>query len=452
MKTLDLTKGNITKTLLQFALPMIMGNLLQQMYNVTDTLIVGRYIGREALAAVGSAYTLMTFLNSILLGFCMGSGVMFSVCYGKKDFGRMKQGMFLSFVMIGLLTLAINGTVFSGLDIIMVFLRVPEEVYAQMREYLWIVFWGITWIFVYNYFASLLRAVGNSVVPLVFLGVSAVSNIILDLIFVLVFRQGIAGAAWATVLAQIFSGAGIAVYTLKKFPEFRPGREWMKWDWQVLREIFRLSFLTSVQQSVMNFGILMVQGLVNSFGPIVMAAFAAAVKIDSFAYMPVQDFGNAFSTFVAQNVGAGEEGRIRKGIRSAGICTLLFCLIITAGVCLFARELLLIFVQSEEWEVLAAGIQYLRIEGAFYCLIGFLFLFYGYFRAMGRPGMSVVLTIISLGTRVILAYTLSAVPWIGVKGIWASVPVGWFLADAVGLAAVWKGRFISNPIVSSQKM
>ena len=131
---------------------------------------------------------------------------------------------------------------------------------------------------------------------------------------------------------------------------------------------------------------------------------------------------------------------------------MLFCLIITAGVCLFARELLLIFVQPEEWEVLAAGIQYLRIEGAFYCLIGFLFLFYGYFRAMGRPGMSVVLTIISLGTRVILAYTLSAVPWIGVKGIWASVPVGWFLADAVGLAAVWKGRFISNPIVSSQKM
>ncbi|NBH72781.1 MATE family efflux transporter [Clostridiaceae bacterium] len=441
MKTLDLTKGNITKTLLQFALPMIMGNLLQQMYNVTDTLIVGRYIGREALAAVGSAYTLMTFLNSILLGFCMGSGVMFSVCYGKKDFGRMKQGMFLSFVMIGLLTLAINGAVFVGLDKILVFLRVPEEVYAQMREYLWIIFWGITSIFVYNYFASLLRAVGNSVVPLAFLGVSAVSNIILDLVFVLVFGQGIAGAAWATVLAQIFSGAGIAVYTLIKFPEFRPGRAWMKWDWQVLKEIFRLSFLTSVQQSVMNFGILMVQGLVNSFGPIVMAAFAAAVKIDSFAYMPVQDFGNAFSTFVAQNVGAGEEGRIRKGIRSAGICTLLFCLIITAGVCLFARALLLIFVQPEEWEVLAVGTQYLRIEGAFYCLIGFLFLFYGYFRAMGRPGMSVVLTVVSLGTRVVLAYTLSSVPWIGVKGIWLSVPVGWFLADAVGLMAVRKSGF-----------
>ncbi len=439
MKALDLTKGTITKTLLQFALPMILGNLLQQMYNVTDTLIVGRFIGREALAAVGSAYALMTFLNSILLGFCMGSGVMFSVCYGKRDFDRMKQGMFLSFVMIGVLTLLINGSVFAGLDGILLFLRVPEQVYGQMREYLWIIFWGITAIFVYNYFASLLRAIGNSVAPLIFLGVSAVSNIVLDLVFVLVFHWGIAGAAWATVLAQIFSGVGISLYTLIRFPEFRPGKAWMKWDFQALQEIFHLSFLTSVQQSVMNFGILMVQGLVNSFGPVVMAAFAAAVKIDSFAYMPVQDFGNAFSTFVAQNVGAGEEERIKKGIRSAGICTFVFCMVITVGVCVFARELLQIFVRETETEVLAVGIEYLRIEGAFYCLIGFLFLFYGYFRAMGRPGMSVVLTVISLGTRVALAYTLSAVPWIGVRGIWASVPIGWFLADVTGLLAVKAG-------------
>lgn len=431
--TLDLTKGNITKVLLQFALPMILGNLLQQMYNITDTLIVGQYIGREALAAVGSAYTLMTFLNSILLGFCMGSGVMFSICHGKQDMDRMKQGIFLSFVMIGALTLLINGAVFAGLDWILVFLQVPGEVYGMMREYLRIIFWGITAIFVYNYFASLLRAVGNSVVPLIFLGVSAVSNIVLDLVFVLVFHRGIGGAAEATVLAQIFSGVGICLYTLIKFPELRLGRAWMRWDIQVVKEILHLSVLTSVQQSVMNFGILMVQGLVNSFGPVVMAAFAAAVKIDSFAYMPVQDFGNAFSTFVAQNYGAGQEERIRKGIKSAGLCTLLFCLIITAGVCLFARKLMLIFVRPTETEVLAAGVEYLRIEGAFYCLIGFLFLFYGYFRAIGRPGVSVILTVISLGTRVVLAYTLSPVAWIGVRGIWASVPIGWFLADVAGL-------------------
>ncbi len=434
--TLDLTKGNITGVLMRFALPMILGNLLQQMYNVTDTLIVGQFIGREALAAVGSAYSLMTFLNSILLGFCMGSGIMFSVCCGKRDFDRMKQSLFLSFTMIGAVTLALNIAVFAGLDGIMRFLRVPQEVYAMMRSYLWIIFWGIGVIFLYNYFASLLRAVGNSVVPLVFLGVSAVSNIVLDLVFVRVFRWGIEGAAAATVAAQVFSGVGIALYTVAKFPEFKLERRHMRWDAKVAAELFHLSFLTSVQQSVMNFGILMVQGLVNSFGAVVMAAFAAAVKIDSFAYMPVQDFGNAFSTFVAQNYGAGEGERIRRGIRSAFTCTLVFCLFITVGVTVFARQLLLIFLQPHETEALAVGVGYLRIEGAFYCLIGFLFLFYGYFRAMQRPGMSVVLTVISLGSRVLLAYTLSAVPRIGVSGIWAAVPIGWFLADVTGLLAV----------------
>ena len=428
--TLDLTKGNITKILLQFALPMILGNLLQQMYNITDTLIVGQYIGREALAAVGSAYTLMTFLNSILLGFCMGSGVMFSVCYGKQDTDRMKQGIFLSFVMIGALTVLINGAVFAGLDWILVFLRVPGEVYGMMREYLRIIFWGITAIFMYNFFASLLRAIGNSVVPLIFLGVSAVSNIVLDLVFVLVFNRGIGGAAEATVLAQIFSGAGICLYTLVKFPEFRPGRAWMRWDFQVVKEILHLSVLTSMQQSVMNFGILMVQGLVNSFGPVVMAAFAAAVKIDSFAYMPVQDFGNAFSTFTAQNYGAGEYERIQAGIKKALLTVTVFCLAISLLVWIFARELMLIFVQPHETEVLAVGIQYLRVEGSFYIGIGFLFLLYGFYRAIKKPGMSLVLTVISLGTRVLLAYATAGS--IGVIGIWLAIPIGWILADAVG--------------------
>ncbi len=244
----------------------------------------------------------------------------------------------------------------------------------------------------------------------------------------------------------------------------------------------------------MNLGILMVQGLVNSFGPVVMAAFAAAVKIDSFAYMPVQDFGNAFSTFVAQNYGAGKQERIREGARKSvllvlGFCLVIsasvfvfakqlllifvqpyeteilavgiqylraqnygagkqeriregarksvllvlgFCLVISASVFVFAKQLLLIFVQPYETEILAVGIQYLRIEGVFYFGIGFLFLFYGYYRAVRKPGMSVVLTVISLGTRVALAYVLSAVPQIGVSGIWSAVPIGWILADIAG--------------------
>ena len=177
----------------------------------------------------------------------------------------------------------------------------------------------------------------------------------------------------------------------------------------------------------------MVQGLVNSFGPTIMAAFAAAVKIDAFAYMPVQDFGNAFSTFISQNYGAKKDSRIRRGLCGAVFASSVFSILISAVVWIFARPLMELFVGKSEPDIVLEGIRYLHIEGAFYCGIGCLFLLYGLYRALGKPGMSVVLTVISLGTRVLLAYALSAVPQIGVTGIWWSVPIGWFLADAVGL-------------------
>ncbi len=426
----DLTTGRITATMVRFAVPMIVGDLLQQLYNVVDTLIVGKFVGRDALAAVGSSYTLMTFLTSILLGLCMGSGTVFSMYYGAKNNERLKKSAYTSFIMIAACAVILSVIVFAFVDPIMAFLQVPGEVYQMMRNYLMIIFTGIAATFLYNFFAFLLRALGNSVVPLAFLAVSAVMNIVLDLVFVLVFDMGVEGAAIATVFSQYVSGVGLAVYTLVKHKELRPGGG--IYEKGLLRELADFSFLTCLQQSIMNFGILMVQGLINSFGIVVMAAFAAAVKIDSFAYMPVQDFGNAFSIFIAQNYGAGEKERIKKGIAAAFKISAVFSIAISAVVCLFAKPLMLIFIQPHETEVLAVGMQYLRVEGAFYIGIGWLFLFYGLYRAVRKPGMSVVLTIISLGTRVVLAYTLSAVPAIGVLGIWASVPIGWFLADATG--------------------
>ncbi len=428
----DLTCGPITGTMLRFAFPMILGNLLQQLYNVADTLIVGQFIGADALAAVGSSYTLMTFLTSILLGLCMGSGAVFSIRCGEKDEEGLKDSILHSFLMIAGLAVVLNAAVFLLMDPILHFLQVPDGIYGMMREYLWIIFMGILATFLYNFYASLLRAVGDSVTPLIFLGVCALLNIVLDLVFVIQFRWGVAGAAGATVIAQFVSGVGLLIYTWSRFPTYRIFQEKIRLKRRIFREIGQFSFLTCLQQSVMNLGILMVQGLVNSFGTVVMAAFAAAVKIDSFAYMPVQDFGNAFSTFTAQNYGARKAERIRKGIKSAVGCSVLFCLVISAGVWLFAEPLMLLFVRPEETEILLVGVQYLRIEGACYCGIGCLFLLYGFYRAVERPGMSVVLTIISLGTRVVLAYVLSSVPVIGVTGIWWSVPIGWLLADVAG--------------------
>ena len=427
----DLTKGSISRSLLLFSLPMIAGNLLQQFYNIADTLIVGRVLGKNALAAVGSSYTLMTFLTSVFLGLSMGSGALFSIYKGKGEAENLKLAVAHAFGLILTVTVLLNLLVYLFLNPILSFLRVPGEIRGGMRQYLLIIFAGLLASSLYNFFSCLLRALGNSSVPLIFLAISAVLNIGLDILFVAVLPWGIAGAALATIAAQYVSGIGIFIYVLCRGREFLPDRECLHFDRKILREIGNLSSMTCIQQSVMNFGILMVQGLVNSFGATIMAAFAAAVKIDTFAYLPVQDFGNAFSTFVAQNYGAGEKERIRRGTRQAFGISIAFSLLISAVVCLFAEPLMGIFISREETQVIAAGVLYLRVEGAFYCGIGCLFLLYGYYRAMKRAEMSVVLTVLSLGTRVLLAYILSG--FIGEIGIWMAIPIGWGLADLVGL-------------------
>ena len=427
----DLTRGPIARSLVLFALPMMAGNLLQQFYNIADTLIVGRALGTDALAAVGSAYTLMTFLTSILLGLSMGSGALFSIYRGRGDEASLRSAIAHAFGLILLLTLALNAAVYAFLNPILRLLHVPATVWGGMREYLLVVFAGLVATSVYNYLSCLLRALGNSAAPLVFLGVSALLNVGLDLLFVPMLGWGIAGAAWATVIAQYVSAAGMLVYVLAKCKSLLPKRSELRLNRSILGEIFRLSSLTCAQQSVMNFGILMVQGLVNSFGATVMAAFAAAVKIDTFAYLPVQDFGNAYSTFAAQNFGAKRTDRIREGTRRAFLLSAGFGAALSIAVCALAAPLMRLFVDPGETAVVAAGVRYLRIEGALYAGIGCLFLFYGYFRAVQRPGVSVVLTAISLGTRVLLAYLLSAL-W-GEVGVWLSIPIGWVLADLAGL-------------------
>ena len=427
----DLTKGNITKGLVLFALPMIAGNLLQQLYNIADTLIVGRALERNALAAVGSAFTLMTFLTSVFLGLSMGAGALFSICLGKQDKPSLRSAVAHALGLILGVTLLLNAAVYLFLDEILLFLQIPAELAADMHTYLLIIFAGLLATSVYNFFACLLRAVGNFVAPLWFLGISALLNIGLDLLFVLVFHWGIAGAAAATVFSQYVSGVGLLAYTFLRCREFLPSRAEFRFRREILRELLDLSMLTCAQQSAMNFGILLIQRLVDSFGPITMAAFAAAVKIDTFAYLPVQDFGNAFSTFVAQNFGAGRTERLRRGFRQALLLSAGFSVVLSALVCIFAHPLMHIFVQAGETEVLAAGVRYLRVEGAFYAEIGCLFLLYGFYRAVKRPGMSVVLTVISLGTRVALAYALAGT--LGEVGIWAAIPIGWALADLTGL-------------------
>lgn len=436
----NLTEGKILKTMLIFALPMILGNLLQQVYNIADTMVVGRFLGAEALAAVGSAYTLMTFLTSMIIGLCMGSGAVFSIAYGAGNQQELKKSMWVSFVFVGIVTIVMNAAVFIWTKPILRLLQIPEEVYPLMYQYIRIIFSGILFVFLYNFFASLLRAVGNSVVPLWFLAVSSVLNIILDLWFVAGLGKGVEGAAAATVIAQMAAGIGIAVYTLWRVPVLRIEKQYMRMEKSILNRVMQYSVLTCAQQSVMNFGILMIQGLVNSFGTVIMAAFAVAVKIDTLAYMPAQEFGNAFSLFVSQNYGARKYERIRKASGMAVKVSVSFCLVISVIVWIFAAPLVEIFLTDPQPAIVNAGVNYLHIEGVFYWGIGCLFLLYGLYRGVEKPVMSLVLTVISLGTRVALAYLLAPMPQFGVNAIWWAIPVGWILADVTGFVYYWRIR------------
>ena len=435
-----LTEGSILPSLLRFALPMMAGNALQQIYNIADTLIVGRVIGTQALAAVGSAYTLLTFLTSLFIGLCMGSGALFSLNAGAGNRSGMRRDIFLSAVFIGGVTLGLTAFCFLLTEPILRFMQVRDAVFSLMERYVRIIFWGMLFTSLYNFYAFLLRSLGNSFAPMVWLCAASVLNILLDLLFVVCFGMGVEGAALGTVLSQALAGIGTACYALTAYPWLRLTKADLCRDGARFAAIVKNDVATGLQQSVMNFGILMIQGLVNTFGVTVMAAFAAGVKIDTFAYMPAQEFANAYSLFISQNCGARKPERVRRGTRLAILTSVAFCAAASLAVFIAAPRLIGLFLTNADAEILAAGTHYLRVEGVLYLGLGILMLLYGYYRGIQRPEISVVLTVVSLGTRVLLSYLLAPRTPLGVTAIWLSIPTGWVLADLTGLLLMpWIG-------------
>lgn len=429
---IDMTKGKPSKLILYFAFPMILGNIFQQVYNLVDTIVVGKFIGSNALAAVGSSFAIIVFITSIIIGLSMGVSVLLSQFYGAKELEKMKETTITATIVIGFVTIILMIVSLMFIDNILALFNMPQQLIEDSKSYLIIILVGLLFTYVYNLGTALLRAIGDSKRPLYFLIISSIINIFLDLIFVINLNLGVKGVALATIIAQGVSAILVVIYISKKITFIKFTIKDVKLKKESFLLVIRYSVLTSIQQSIMNLGILIVQGLVNSFGVVVMAAFAAAVKIDSFAYMPVQDFGNAFSTYVAQNKGANLEERIIDGIKSTGKVIIIFSIITTSLILIFSKNLMLLFVNKGESEVIRIGVEYISIVAIFYFLIGFLFMFYGLFRGLGELKTSILLTIASLGTRVILAYILAETILME-KGIWFSVPIGWALADTIGI-------------------
>ena len=374
MRSIDLATGSPTRKIIAFAIPIFIGNLFQQIYSISDMFVVGRYLGKEALAAVGACSAVIIFLTSIIIGLCMGSGVLFSQLYGAKDYEKLSGAISTSFMFILAITLVTMVSTMVFINPLMRVFSIPLEVMGLAKTYLLITVSGLPFMLLYNMAAVVLRAFGDSKTPLIFLVTASTINIIFDFILVLVWPLGIKGPAISTLAAQLVSAIPLSIYAIKKmsFLKLRPN-----FDLALFNRVSQYSLLTSLQQSIMNFGILMVQALVNSFGVTIMAAFAIGVKIDTFAYMPAQDFGNAFSTYVAQNKGANKNIRIQKGFRSAIICSSVFSIVLSLLVIIFAPNLVAIFSDSDA-DVIAQGARYLRIEGVFYILIAYLFIHYGF--------------------------------------------------------------------------
>ncbi len=373
-KIKDMTKGSPYKLLISFALPMFVGNIFQQIYNLVDTIVVGKFVGKEALAAVGSSFAIMLLINSIIIGLSMGASVLFSQLYGSQDYKKLKVSMVMATFLILLVTLTISLVAFFSTDSIIKLYRMPYETVAYAKDYLRWIFAGLFFVSLYNLAANILRSLGDSKTPLYFLLLASVINVILDLLFVIKYGMEVKGVAIATVIAQAVSALLCLLVTFKKLGFLSFKREDFVYDKVLFKTMTKYAFLTGIQQSVMNFGIVMIQGLVNTFGTSLMAAFAAGVKVDAFAYIPLQDFGNAFAIYTAQNKGAKEEKRIKQGLRAASVIIGVFGLIISLIVFLTAENLIGLFVKATDLDVIAIGANYLRIEGAFYILIGFLFM------------------------------------------------------------------------------
>lgn len=428
----DMTKGSPTKTLITFTFPMLIGNLFQQLYNIVDSVVVGNFVGKNALAAVGSSFMLMNFFSFVIIGLCMGASVVYSYYFGEKNYSNLRKTIYISFLSIGIFTVALSIVLVFNTKGMLKLINTPEDIFADSQVYLQVIFGGLIFVYLYNASSALLRSIGDSKTPLYFLILAAIINIILDLVFVILSNMGVFGVALATIIAQAVSSILCSIYAFVKVPFIRLNREDLVFDKEIAKKVGKFSFLTSIQQSIMTFGMVCVQGIVNTFGADTIAAFTAAGKVDSIAYLPVQDFGNAFSTYVAQNKGAGKNDRIHKGLKSAVKTIIIFCLIMSILIYINSSNLMRIFVNANETNVIKLGVEYLSIISIFYMLIGFLFMFYGFFRGIGALNVSLILTIISLGTRVMIAYVLSGIPQIAQRGIWWSVPIGWALADSIG--------------------
>lgn len=425
--------------LLIFALPMMLGNFFQQAYTMADSVIVGRFVGEDALAAVGASYSLTNVFISIAIGGGVGASVITSQTFGRRDYPRMKRSVSTALLAFLAISIALGGVGLLFSRQIMVLLNTPQNILADATTYLNIYFIGLPFLFMYNVLSSMFNALGKSRIPLYLLIFSSLLNIGLDIWMVGPLKMGVAGAAWATLIAQGISAVlsfSIFLRELKTYPGKLEGRFF---DLRELQNMGRVALPSILQQSTVSIGMMLVQSVVNSFGSQMLAGYSAAMRIESICVVPMSAMGNAISSYTAQNIGAGKEDRVRSGYRvSYGI---IFA--IAAAICLvvqlLARPLISLFLEAPSAAAFDTGIACVRFMGWFYVLIGLKMISDGVLRGAGDMTMFTVANLVNLGLRVILAVTLA--PRFGIQFVWMAVPAGWLINYLISFFEYRSGKW-----------
>ena len=411
------------KAILLFALPMIIGNLFQQFYTMADSVIVGRFVGENALAAVGASYSLTNVFISIAIGGGVGASVIVSQTFGSRDYRTMKRSVstaLLSFLGISILLGGI-GLFFSGS--IMKLLQTPSNVMEDAVTYLNIYFIGLPFLFMYNVLSAMFNALGRSRIPLYLLIFSSILNVVLDIYMVASLGMGVSGVAWATLIAQGISAVLSFCLFLREL-KAHPAKVGICFDWMELKNMTRIALPSILQQSTVSIGMMLVQSVVNSFGSEMLAGYSAAMRIESICVVPMAAMGNAISSYVAQNIGAGEYERVKKGyITSYGIIAA-FAVIILIGLQLFSGPIISMFLDKDGTQIaLDTGVHCIRFMGWFFVMIGLKMITDGVLRGAGDMTMFTIANLVNLGLRVVLAVTLA--PRFGIHMVWMAVPIGW---------------------------
>ncbi len=433
----DMTKGPVMRPLVRFTLPLVLANVFQLTYNAADAVIVGRFVGKEALAAVGAAGPVVNIITFLVVGACLGAGVLMSEFFGAQDRETLKSevGTSLTAGLAFTLVLVLACGLFA--QPLLRLTQVPESLLPSATLYLQIVCAALPFSFLYNLFASALRAVGDSRTPLFFVAASACANIVVDYVFVVVLEMGVAGAALATALAMLFSGVLCTAYVWLRIPLLRPGWAQLRPKTALLRRTVGYSWVTAMQQAALYIGKLLVQSCVNTLGVDTIAAFNAVNRVDDFAYTPQQNIAHAMTTFIAQNRGAGKNDRIERGFRAGAILEAIYWAVLAVVVLLSAKSIMSLFVDNDQI-VVAMGTTYLHWMALFYLLPACTNWIQGYFRGMGDLKVTLISTSVQMVGRVI--FTLFLAPRFGIAGIAFAQLGGWVVMLAYEVPVLLHAR------------